>query len=159
MGKIMETTTSHEAGLMAAWRATGGACGAMRGAAGRDEGMAAFGISRSVLYCADEGLQAMTPTDFNVCYVDDGLGAMAYSRGRYCADDGLAATMHSNGHRCWADDGLTATAFSGRPYGCADDGLQASMYSIGGGQANCPHADDGLAASAGTFRPPYCIAD
>ncbi len=136
--------TGRNGDMMAAWRATGGAIEAMGRSGDRAVG--------------DDGLQAMTPTDFNVCYVDDGLTATAFSGrpfgcaddglqataptnfapGYGCADDGLAATMRSSVAACFADDGLTATAFSGRPFGCADDGL---------------------AASVSTFQRPWCIAD
>jgi hypothetical protein len=93
-GEIMESTSRHEAGLMAAWRATGGVGGATREASGQDEGLAAFGLSRSVLYCADDGLEAARPTrEF-------------YS----CGDDGLTATGFPSQsiYSCRVDDGLTA---------------------------------------------------
>jgi len=75
----MESTSRHEAGLMAAWRATGGAGDAMREASGQDEGLAAFGLSRSVLYCGDDGLQALLPTMRGLCHADDGLTVGGYT--------------------------------------------------------------------------------
>ena len=108
----MESTSSHEAGLMAAWRATGGASDAMRETAAEDEGMAAFGISRSVLYCGDDGLAATQYSDPYRCNIDDGLVARAPSfGGNDCrADDGLEAGGHYTSFGCLLnDDGLQAT--------------------------------------------------
>jgi hypothetical protein len=182
---MMDTGRSD---MMAAWRATGGAIEAMEQSGDRamaDDGLAASMRTGGGYGCyADDGLQAMTPTDFNVCYVDDGLAASMRTGGYGCyADDGLQASAGSfRPPWCVEDDGLQASMYSigGGAANCphADDGLGASMYSIGGGAANCPHADDGLgamaysrgtgcfgfaddglAASVGTFRPPYCIAD
>jgi hypothetical protein len=100
-GEIMESTSRHEAGLMAAWRATGGAGGATREASGQDEGLAAFGLSRSVLYCGDDGLTATQYTDPYRCVTDDGLAATARTAAWHCIeDDGLKAGTWSTPVSC-----------------------------------------------------------
>lgn len=111
--KIMERTNHHEAGLMAAWLATGGAIEAAgREAAEEDDGLAAFGISRSVLYCGDDGLAAGYRTGFG-CYLDDGLEAGGHTISWHCADDGLRAGGRSMVTFCdLGDDGLTAGGYA-----------------------------------------------
>ncbi|WP_316979877.1 hypothetical protein [Shumkonia mesophila] len=110
----MERTSSHEAGLMAAWIATGGAGDALRETAGEDDGLAALGFSRSAHYCGDDGITAAMPTrEFYVCG-DDGLEAGHHTGfGCLLIDDGLAATTSTVPTAlCHADDGLTAGGYA-----------------------------------------------
>ena len=109
----MERTSSHEAGLMAAWIATGGAGDALRETAGEDEGLAALGLSRSAHYCGDDGITAAMPTrEFYVCG-DDGLEAGHHTGfGCLLIDGGLKAHQPTY-YRCFfGDDGLTAGGYA-----------------------------------------------
>ncbi len=152
----METTSSHEAGPMAAWRATGGAGDALREAAGEDERLAGGGISRNLQYCGGDGLEAGRSSGGHRCYLDDGLeaGGRYTSFGCLLIDDGLAATAYTSGFRC-LEDGLAAGLFSGGQYCFLYDGLKAG-YRTGFG---CYRGDDGLSAIPAATHPLFCRVD
>ncbi len=92
----MQTLNATDAGgLMAAWRASGGAIGGPAGGQRETAG--------------DDGLAAMAYSNRPGCYVDDGLEATAYSNARspVCADDGLAAMLQQPPGG-YVDDGSAA---------------------------------------------------
>ncbi len=121
---MLPSIENGPAGLMAAWRASGGCTleAAPAGARG------------------DDGLTASPQTLFLPCNGDDGLTAARPAATPSClfGDDGLAAnrvTSPAGGCPPFADDGLLAGGTPTRPPECwgvaliEDDGLSASNAS------------------------------
>ncbi len=110
----METTSMHEAGLMAAWRATGGARDAAAGEdSGRDGGQAASATTVGG-FClfGEPRLAACEPSFSRMCFVDDGLTASENTFNNMCfPDDTLEATSITSpaSFNCRIDDGLQVT--------------------------------------------------